>query len=116
MKLLIVDDNLRMRSIIRNILEDMFDTIHEISDGERALKTYREFVPDWVIMDIKMNHVDGITATQNIKATNPRARIIILTNFPDKDLKDAAFNAGANNYVLKDNLMELRSIIADTVI
>jgi two-component system, chemotaxis family, chemotaxis protein CheY len=116
LKLLIVDDNLRMRSIVRNILEDVFDTVHEIDDGEQALEIYKNVLPDWVIMDIKMNTIDGITATQNIKAIYPNARIIILTNFPDRELKDAAIKAGANDYVLKDNLMELRTIIASAAI
>jgi CheY-like chemotaxis protein len=116
LKLLIVDDNYKMRSIIRSILEDIFDTIHEIDDGDQALDMYESFLPDWMVMDIKMKHVDGITATQIIKSVFPQARIIILTNFPDKELKDAAFKAGASDYVLKDNLIGLRSIITKAVI
>ena len=112
LKLLIVDDNNKMRSIIRNVLEDCFDAVYEINDGDQAMEAFKTIYPDWVIMDIKMEHIDGITATENIKRQYPHARIIILTNFNDQELKTAAINAGADEYVLKDNLLELRSIIA----
>jgi len=101
-----------MRSIIRNVLVDNFDSIYEVNDGDQAMEAFETLYPDWVIMDIKMERIDGITATENIKREYPQARIIILTNLADQELKAAALNAGADKYVLKDNLLELRSIIA----
>jgi len=59
-------------------------------------------------MDVRMNEVDGITATKQIKAADPEARIVIVTNYDDDALRKAAINAGACGYVLKDSLLALR--------
>jgi DNA-binding NarL/FixJ family response regulator len=58
-------------------------------------------------MDIRMHEVDGITATKQIKAADPAAKIVILTDYDDDALRQAAMHAGACGYVLKDNLLYL---------
>jgi len=64
-----------------------------------------------VLMDIEMNGLDGITATRRIKAAHPAAKIIIVTNYDDPALREAARNAGACGYVLKENLFEVSSLL-----
>jgi two-component system, NarL family, response regulator DegU len=70
-KLLIVEDNSGMRSLIRSMLENDFEYIHELSDGDGSLDAYSRFRPDWVIMDIKMKRMDGITAAGLLKKKFP---------------------------------------------
>jgi CheY-like chemotaxis protein len=53
MKILIVDDHQEMRELMRTYLPDTFDEIRECEDGIDALDCYREFLPDWVLMDWK---------------------------------------------------------------
>lgn len=111
MKILIVDDHQGMRELIRSYLPAAFDEIYECEDGIDAVDSYREHLPDWVLMDWKMKRMDGITATRQIIAEYPQARILILTNFDDDNLRRAAIDAGAWRYVLKENLTEILEIL-----
>lgn len=113
MNLLIVEDNDRMRSLIRRTVADLAETIHECDDGEEALVVYRENRPDCVLMDIKMGRVDGITATQNILADFPEAIIIIVTDYDDDKLRNTAMRAGASHYLLKENLLAIRGVLIE---
>ena len=115
MKLMIVEDNEEMRILIRSFLEDMAETITECTDGSEAVRAYAQFKPDWVLMDIKMKVMDGIVATSKIKALYPDARIAIVTDYDDKHLRDAARNAGASAYLLKENLFDLRQLLGEGV-
>ena len=108
--LLIVDDNAKMRKLIRNVLQE-FETIHECVDGADALRAYAEHHPDWVVMDIHMPKLNGIKATQQIIATFPDARVVILSKFKDAETREAAREAGACNYVVKEDLLSLREIL-----
>jgi DNA-binding NarL/FixJ family response regulator len=107
MKLLIVDDNAAVRRLIRSILLPLADDICECGDGAEALSAYLAQRPDVVLMDIRMNEVDGIQATKQITAVDPTARILIVTDYDDTELRQTSMRAGACGYVLKDNLLEL---------
>jgi|WetSurMetagenome_2_1015567.scaffolds.fasta_scaffold283788_2 DNA-binding NarL/FixJ family response regulator len=103
----IVDDSPNMRATIKSILGDSGATFIESGNGEDAVQQYREIRPDLILMDIRMERVDGIAATRAIRAIDPGARIIIVTQYDDDDLRNAAREAGAEGYVLKDDLSAL---------
>ena len=65
-------------------------------------------------MDIRMPVVDGVAATARIIASFPQARIIMVTEFTNGGLREAARKAGALDYVLKDDLSPLRQLISET--
>lgn len=111
MRLLIVDDNHHMRRLIKDIVGDLAEAVFECGDGSEALQAYRAQQPDWVLMDIEMKTLDGISATRQIKAAFPDARIAILTEYDNADWREAAEGAGACEYVLKENLIEVRRIL-----
>jgi DNA-binding NarL/FixJ family response regulator len=111
MKLLIVDDNAAVRQMIRRFVAGIADEINEIDDGAYAVAAYTMLLPDWVLMDIEMKHVNGIVATAEIKAVFPRAKILIVTNHNDDGLRERAALAGACGYVLKEDLMDLRQFL-----
>ncbi|MCI0489556.1 MAG: response regulator [Blastocatellia bacterium] len=113
MSLLIVEDNEKVRQLIREMLSDIADTIHECSDGADALTVYTRYNPDWVLMDIEMKQVDGLTATRQIKAAFPDARIVIVTQYNDAKLREAARNAGAAYYVHKEDLTKIWAILLE---
>lgn len=110
MILLIVEDNLTMRRLLRSLLDGLASSITEC-EGSEAVAAYACCLPDWVLMDIKMKDVDGIAATKLIKAQWADARICIVTDYDDSDLRQAAFRAGASEYVVKENLFALRRIL-----
>lgn len=111
MKLLIVDDSAPMRRLIRNIVSDLAESIEERDDGASALPAYVEFLPDWVLMDIRMEGTDGLAATRQIKANFPDAKVLIVTDYVDRRTREAARLSGACQFVTKDNLMDLRGIL-----
>lgn len=111
MKLLIVEDNAKMRRLIRSVVLDLTDEIVECEDGANAFEAYTNFYPDWVLMDIKMQNMDGLTATHNIMNSFPDANICIVTDYGDQKTIDAAFKAGAKDYILKENLYSVREIL-----
>ena len=87
---LIVDDSRPMRELIRMTLAGVAEIVGECSDGSEALSAYERLRPDWVLMDIEMTHVDGITATREIMAAHPLAKIVIVTDYNDDALRHAA--------------------------
>jgi CheY-like chemotaxis protein len=108
MKILLADDNAAMRQVIRRILHGLVTEVSECGNGAEACVMYATQQPDWVLMDVEMPEVNGLTATARICADFPAARILIVTNYDDAALRAAAVQAGACGYVLKDNLWELR--------
>jgi DNA-binding NarL/FixJ family response regulator len=108
MKILIVDDSPVMRQTIKSIVTTPEDETAECGDGASVLSAYDSFLPDWVLMDLKMSPTDGIQATRNLKAAHPNARIAIVTNYSDAEFRDEATSAGADQYFLKDNLPAIR--------
>ena len=111
MCLMIVEDNSEMRRIIRRMVAGVATEIVECADGSEALASYTRSQPDWVLMDIEMAGVDGITATRQITAAFPDAKVIIVTSHTDEPLRVAAREAGACGYVMKENLLELRKLL-----
>jgi two-component system response regulator DegU len=111
MKVLVVDDNASMRRIIRRIIQPLADEIYECEDGGEVLEIYARVFPDWVLMDIAMKSVDGITATRQIIETYPQARVLMVTNYNDNDLRREAKQAGACQYLVKENLLDILDIL-----
>ena len=109
--LLIVEDNPAMRRLIRSVVADLAETVHECADGAQALAAYEACSPEWVLMDVEMAEKDGLTATREITATHPEAKILILTKYGAKRMRAAALQAGAQEYILKENLLTVRGII-----
>jgi CheY-like chemotaxis protein len=81
MRVLIVDDNRKMRRFLRSLLIDLHPELCEASDGEEAVALFSTFHPDVVLMDVRMPVMDGIDATRRIVRGNPSAEVIIVTDF-----------------------------------
>jgi len=105
---LIVDDSERIREMIKRLIKEVLDEVYECSDGSEALEVYIRHRPDWVLMDIEMKEVDGITSTRRIMAVDPAARVVIVSNYDSNELRAAATEAGACGYIVKENLIEIR--------
>jgi CheY-like chemotaxis protein len=111
MKLLIVEDNASMRRLIKSIVSDLADEILECGDGADVFALYEQYLPEWILMDVKMPRTDGITASRGILAQYPQAKICIVTECADAKTRQAASEAGTKDYVLKDNLVNIRRVI-----
>ncbi len=93
--ILIIEDNATVRQLIKSEVRDLADGFHEGSDGAEALALYRRHKPDWVLMDLEMKQTDGLTATRQIIAAFPQARVCIVTNYDDDFLREEARRARA---------------------
>ena len=112
MKVLIVDDNAKVRELLRDHLPVSADEVFECEDGEKAVVLYKLHRPDWVLMDQEMPRTDGITAIREIIAEFPEANICMVTAFDDEHLRREALVAGASGFILKDHLFELETILS----
>jgi CheY-like chemotaxis protein len=111
MNLLIVEDNPKMRRMIKSIVASVAEHIDECEDAEAALALYTKNHPDWVLMDIHLKETNGIEATREITSIFKDAKIIIVTNYNDAAFRESAREAGAVDYVLKENLLDILPII-----
>jgi len=113
LKLLIADDSAPFRRLVKTLFPAETTEFVECADGTEAVRVYPEQRPDWVLMDIEMKGLDGISATSWIKARHPEARILIITQYDDPDLRADAQKAGAKAYFLKDNLALIRRYVGE---
>jgi len=103
-KVVLVDDH----SMIRIGLKAYFDTLDDIqvvgeaASGEEAISVATETRPDVILMDLLMNGMDGVEATQQVKKICPNVKVIILTSFHEDLHIFPAIKAGAISYILKD--------------
>jgi len=111
MKLLIVDDHAGVRTMIRDLVSLPGDTVCECATGDDAVRVAREFAPDAVTMDVRLPGLGGFAATRAIRALVPSARVVIVSTYDQPELRFAAQTAGAADYLAKDHLENLRSVL-----
>lgn len=101
---LIVDDQRLIRDGLRMLLSAApdFTVAGEATNGDEAARAYREFMPDVVLMDLRMPGVDGVRGIEQIIAADPAARIVVLTTFDDDEHMYPALAAGAVGFLVKD--------------
>jgi DNA-binding NarL/FixJ family response regulator len=102
-RVLIVDDDDLMRAGLRGVLssDPAIEVVGEAGDGREAAYRTRLLRPDVVLMDVRMPDLDGISATRELLATFPEARVVILTTFEQDDYIFGALTAGASGFLLK---------------
>lgn len=99
-RILVVDDELGIRSIIKKYAEFEGHTVYEAGDGMEAVLTFREHGADIVIMDIMMPELDGFSAVREIRKTSA-VPIIMLSARGEEYDKINGFNLGIDDYVVK---------------
>jgi DNA-binding NarL/FixJ family response regulator len=113
--ILIVDDNPRFRAMVKQLIAGRTreeTIIRECADGDEALTTYLRERPHWVVMDIELGHTDGLTATRAILQQDPSANIIVVTQYTEPAYRQAAQEAGARAFLLKEDLSGLPALFA----
>jgi len=103
-RVVIADDHEMLRSSLTTFFETCDDLllVGEAVDGEAAVALCEHLQPDVVIMDIHLPGIDGIAAMRLIREKCPGTCVIVLTYSSAQEDKQAAFEAGASRYLLKD--------------
>ncbi|MFJ9587907.1 response regulator [Streptomyces acidicola] len=103
-RVLIVDDEWMVRSMLRTIMESADDitVIGEAADGAEAVSLARSERPDVVLMDIRMPRADGLTATQRLRKLATPPKVVVLTTFDLDEYVHTALRSGAVGFLLKD--------------
>ena len=103
-RLLLVDDQALMRQGLQLIfsLESDIELVGDVESGEQAIEVVTQHTVDVCLMDVRMEGMGGIKATQIIREKFPQTKVIILTTFEDEEYLFEGLTAGASGYLLKD--------------
>jgi two-component system, NarL family, response regulator NreC len=102
-KVLIADDHAILREGVKALLrlaEDL-EVVGEAGDGRQAIERVRALDPDVVLMDIAMPGLGGLEAALELKKEGARARVLILSQYEDREYVRRLLKAGVAGYVLK---------------
>lgn len=102
-RVMIVDDHALVREGIAAFLKMSadIDVIGEASDGMEAIEKVKKLNPDIILMDIAMPKLGGIEALIEVKKINPKVKVLVLTQYEDKEYIKRFLKAGASGYILK---------------
>ena len=102
-RVLLADDHAILREGVRALLAmcDDIEVVGEAVDGQGAIEATRALDPDVVLMDIAMPGLGGLEATLEIKKAGLRARILVLSQYEDREYVRRLLKAGVSGYLLK---------------
>jgi len=108
-KILIVDDDTAHLAMLETVIRGMGYTVTKVTDGEDAIRVVTKVPFDLILMDVRMTHIGGIEALEQIKGFNPSIPIIIMTAYSSVDKAVKAMKLGAYDYLTKPlNFEELK--------
>ena len=103
-KILVAEDHEIVRDGICALVgrQEDLEVIAQATNGEEAVRLYKEYRPDLLLTDLKMPVMEGVKAIEQIIANHPQAKIIILTTYDTDEDIYRGLKAGAKGYLLKD--------------
>lgn len=105
LKIVIVDDDNLVASSLKTIIEasDGIKVLAVGFSGEEAIELYKKYIPDVLLMDIRMTGITGLESAEKIFLEFPHAKILFLTTFADDEYIIKALKIGAKGYILKQH-------------
>lgn len=105
MKIVVIDDDQLVSISLKTILESIgtIEVLATGSSGSDAIQMYQRYRPDVLLMDIRMDGMNGLDAAKKILGTYPAAKILFLTTFSDDEYISSALAIGAKGYILKQD-------------
>ncbi len=118
--LLIIDDNPRYRSHLRQMIARAYEHayIYEAASVSEALTLVKRTIIHLAMIDVVLDHEDGIQCTRRLHALSPTTRIVLISAYPDREFHHCGLEAGACAFLDKKDLdlASLRQIIQDSLV
>ena len=107
-RVVVTDDHHLVRQGIRSLLEqaDDIEVVGEAADGYEAVEAVEKYNPDVLVIDLSMDRMNGIQATEQIRQRGLPTRIVMLSMHDDQHLVQQALRAGVKGYLLKNAIKE----------
>jgi DNA-binding NarL/FixJ family response regulator len=104
LRIVVADDQRAVREALATVLdaEPGLEVVGLAADGEEAVELAHRFLPEVVLMDLRMPNMDGVTATRRLATELPHVKVVVLTTFADDASILAALEAGASGFLTKD--------------
>lgn len=114
-KLIIVDDEPTVRFGLRSYFnwnDYGIEVVAEAEDGEEGLQAVERFLPDLILTDVRMLHMDGIAMAAEIRSRHPHIKIVFVSGHDDADYLKSALQVSAVDYIFKPvNMQELQTVV-----
>lgn len=108
LRILVADDHGLLRRGVRTILQAhrRWKIVGEAANGREALEKAIKLKPDVAVVDITMPELDGLEVTRQIRKSLPDTKVLVLTMHESEHMVRRAFDAGANGYILKSDILD----------
>jgi DNA-binding NarL/FixJ family response regulator len=103
-RILIADDLAPILTAVAALLENSFEVVGTVSDGQAAIDAVLELKPDLVILDVSMPGKNGLEVARELKSLANPIKIVFLTMHEDDKIVAACLSAGAKGYVVKSQM------------
>lgn len=115
-KLLVVDDEHDICDFVKNFFGDRGFQVFTALNGDDALAITKKEKPEIVLLDIKMEGMDGIATLKHLKAIDPALKVIMVTALEDQEKMDEACRLGACDYVTKPLMLDSLEQVVEKIL
>jgi DNA-binding NarL/FixJ family response regulator len=105
-RILMADDHKLVAEACKSLLEPEFEVVGIVTDGRSMVQAASTLKPDVIVVDISMQHLNGLDAGEQVKRNLPSAKLVFLTMNQSTEIAAEAFRRGASGYVLKQSAAE----------
>ena len=105
-KILVVDDERDICEFVKNFLQERGYGVTTVSSGDDALAAVKKDRPDLVLLDIKMQGMDGIAVLKHLREIDRRLKVVMVTALDEQERMDEACRLGACEYITKPLVLD----------
>ena len=100
-RVLLADDHRMVAEALKTLLTPEFELVDVVEDGRALVAAAKKLLPDVVVADITMPHLNGLDALPHLQKDNPHVKVVFLTMHKDVAYARRALESGASGFVLK---------------